>query len=59
MMPSKTVIQFTIDEVEKKNEGRYICTAINDEGFHFLLVNLIAGSVPEPLRVAAISKITL
>ena len=56
MRPSQTEVQLTIDEVDRKDEDRYTCIAINDEGSDLLSVNLIVGSVPEPLRVTVISK---
>ena len=56
MKPSQTEVQLTIDKVDKEDEDRYTCLAINNEGSDLLSVNLVVGSVPEPLRVTAISK---
>ena len=54
MKPSQTEVQLTIDKVDKEDEDRYTCLAINNEGSDLLSVNLVVGSVPEPLRVTAI-----
>ena len=53
--PSEIELQLVIDNVTREDESRYTCHAVNNLGSTLMSVNIVVGTVPEPLRINATS----